>query len=102
MFPVLIQLDFLFQPENRPIDANAQKTFPAGFVEDITVFTLFPSCKGSQYLDSFPFIIPKNEIEYFVQRVTVDELTADRAMGNTHAAEKETKVIVNLGDCSYS
>ena len=67
MFPFLIQLDFLFQPENRSIDANAQKTLPASFVEDIPVFPFFPSCKRSQYLDALPFIIPEDEIKYFVQ-----------------------------------
>ena len=98
MAALFVELDRLFEPVERAVDARAHVALLVQLQQQVLVFALLRLDDRRVYLKRLPVIFFENEVYYLVDAVAVDLASAFRTVRRPRAAEEKSQIVVYLRD----
>ena len=93
---VLFKRNLFLQPENLPVDTDAEKPLFSRLYQEIPELSLFPPHKGRKDFDLLSFEILEYALHDLVKRVPYDGFPAIGTIRDSYPAEDKPKVVVCL------
>ena len=100
MAALFVELDRLFEPVERAVDARAHVALLVQLQQQVLVFALLRLDDRRVYLKRLSVIFFENEVYYLVDAVAVDLASAFRTVRRSRAAEEQAQIVVYLRDCA--
>ena len=97
---LFVELDGLFEPVERAVDARAHVALLVKLQQQVLVFALLRLDDGRVYLKRLPVIFLEYQIYNLVDAVTMHLASAFRTVRRSRAAEEQTQIVVYLRDCA--